>query len=105
MSKNPKIVCEKGSCQVYARKSGERSQLISVACCGNASGSVIVPPFVIFKGESLPDNLNAERYPDGTTFGKSKSGYMVTELFFEWMKFFISKIPPKRPVLLLLDGT
>lgn len=48
--KNPRIVTVRGDKKIYVKKSGERSKMISVEVCGNASGTVIIPPFVIFKG-------------------------------------------------------
>ncbi len=57
VAKSPKIVCTRGSKRVVVRKTGERSETISIACCGNASGNHILPPFVIFKGESLSEDV------------------------------------------------
>ena len=39
-----------------------------------------------------------------TAFHCSDSGWVNSELFFKWFKFFIKSIPTSRPVLLLLDG-
>ncbi len=57
VSKSPKIVCSRGSKRVVVRKSGERSETISIAACANASGNVILPPFIIFRGESLSEDV------------------------------------------------
>lgn len=51
--KSPKTVAQKSAKYVYARKSGERSVTVSLALCSNALGSVIIPPFLIFKGLSF----------------------------------------------------
>lgn len=102
--KSPKTVAKKGEKYVYARKSGERSVNISIAMCSNALGSVIIPPFLIFKGLSFLSDLHTECFPENTIFANSKSGYMVTDIFAEWLRIFVENIPPKRPVLLLLDG-
>lgn len=102
--KHPKIVIGKGSKRIGVEKPGERSETISAVVCANGAGSIIIPPFIIFRGQSLPANLNGDSYPSGTIFGLSKSGYMVSELFEEWMKMFVNDIPARRPVLLILDG-
>lgn len=104
VTKTPKVVARKGDKTVVSRKPGERSETISVACCANAAGTVILPPFVIFKGGSLTTNTKISNYPPDTTFACSDSGYMVSELFRHWLDLFVKKIPPARPVLLILDG-
>jgi hypothetical protein len=48
--------------------------------------------------------INPDDFPIDATFAVSDSGYMISELFFEWMKIFVQKIPPVRPVLLVIDG-
>ena len=40
----------------------------------------------------------------GTAFHCSDTGWVNTELFFEWLHFFVQSIPSSRPVLLILDG-
>ena len=42
---------------------------------------------------------------EGAYFGRSDSGWMVTELFYGWLaNHFIKHITSERPVLLLVDG-
>lgn len=104
VTKNPKILTIRVDKHVYVRKGGERTETISIAACGNANGTIILPPFVIFKGLSLSNDLNAEDYPDDTLFYHSKSGYMVIELFEVWFEEFICRAPAKRPLMLIFDG-
>lgn len=104
VTKHPKVLTKKGAKNVYTRTGGERSETISLAVCANASGTVILPPFIIFKGLSLSANLDPEQYPPGSIFSHSKSGYMVRDLFEAWMEVFIRNIPARRPVLLIFDG-
>ena len=40
----------------------------------------------------------------GTLFECSDNGWINQELYIKWFKFFIEKIPPARPVLLIQDG-
>lgn len=62
------------------------------------------PAFLIFKGLSFSSDLHIECFPENTIFSHSKSGYMVIKLFTAWLKIFVENIPPKCPVLLLLNG-
>uniref|UniRef100_A0A1X7TFC6 DDE-1 domain-containing protein n=1 Tax=Amphimedon queenslandica TaxID=400682 RepID=A0A1X7TFC6_AMPQE len=48
--------------------------------------------------------LQKEGAVPNTLFVTSDSGWITSELFVEWFKFFIQNIPPTRPVLLLQDG-
>lgn len=102
--KSPRTLAKRGSKYVFARKTGERSVTISLAACSNALGSVILPPFLIFKGMSLAGDIDSSKFPENALFTHSKSGYMVTDVFLNWLHVFNANIPPKRPVLLLLDG-
>lgn len=90
--------------EVYSKKPGERSETISIAVCANASGNIILPPFVIFKQSCFTTSAKIDEFPADTTFSCSDSGYIVSDLFIEWLKVFNSKIPPTRPVLLIIDG-
>lgn len=104
VAKGSKVVAKKGSRCVYVRVSGERSETISAASCGNAAGTVIIPPFFIFKGQSLSLTLEGETYPPLTVFANSESGYMTTIVFVEWFKHFLKNLPTIRPILLIFDG-
>lgn len=57
VSRMPKVVCKKGLKRVIVSKTSERSETITVIGSGNASGSVILPPFVIFRGESIEEEI------------------------------------------------
>lgn len=104
VSKGRKVVTKTGDRNVYIRVSGERSETISAAVSGNAAGSIILPPFFIFKGESLPASLVGDSYPPMTLFACSESGYMNSALFKAWFEMMIQHLPSIRPILLLLDG-
>lgn len=104
VAKGSKVVAKRGSRCVYVRVSGERSETISAASCANAAGTVIIPPFFIFKGQSLSATLEGETYPPLTVFANSESGYMTTTVFIEWFKHFLKHLPTVRPILLIFDG-
>jgi hypothetical protein len=42
--------------------------------------------------------------PSDTLFMVSDSGWMNKEIYLEWFRHFIQRIPPTRPVLLIQDG-
>ena len=97
-----KRVALRGARKVQGLSTGDKTQIIVVACA-NAAGRVL-PPMVIFKGERFNHEWSVGEVPD-TLFGMSESGWIDQELFFYWLKkLFIKQIPPQRPVMLLYDG-
>ena len=97
-----KVVTEVGRRNVWAVTSGEKGKTHTILSCVSAAGSAL-PPFMIFPRKRITDNLKSGAVP-GTTFHCSDTGWVNTELFFEWLQFFVRSIPPSRPVLLILDG-
>ena len=87
---------------VYSVSSDQKTQITTLVAA-NAAGSVI-PPMHIFPGSRFRYNP-LDGCVDGAYFGKSESGWMVTELFYGWVaNHFTAHIPPERPVLFLVDG-
>ena len=83
--------------------SADKGKTHTILACVSASGQVI-PPFMVYpRKRPVPDKMRIGAHPD-TVFHVSDSGWITRELFFEWFKMFIQKIPPSRPVLLVLDG-
>lgn len=81
------------------------SEHITIHCCISAAGNSI-PPFIIFK-TAFPGGNYTIGGPDGTIYGKQKSGFMDGELFVQWLtKLFIPHARPteERSILLLVDG-
>ncbi|CAB3996954.1 tigger transposable element-derived 6-like [Paramuricea clavata] len=78
---------------------------ITMLPCFNASGQWM-PPYFIFPGKRIPATYNPlEGGVDGSVFSMTESGYMNTETFYMWLaNHFIPNLPPKRPVLLLVDS-
>ncbi len=78
---------------------------ITMLPCFNASGQWM-PPYFIFPGKRIPTTYNPlEGGIDGSVFSMTESGYMHTETFYMWLaNHFIPNLPPKRPVLLLVDS-
>eukprot|EP00794_Sanderia_malayensis_P014572 gene14572-16075_t len=76
---------------------------ITTLQCISASGSVL-PPAVYFPGKSLNPEY-CLGFPRNVFLGFSDNGWMDTHQFYAWItNHFVHQIPPKRPVVLLLDG-
>lgn len=104
--KPSKILAHKGKHQVGAVTSGERGINTTCICCMNAAGEFI-PPMLIYKRTRMADGLKRGG-PPNTVYTCSESGWITAELFFEWLKHFITctKLEKfkKNQVLLVLDG-
>ena len=87
---------------VYGVTSDTKTQITTLVAA-NAAGNVI-PPMHVFPGIRFRYNP-LEGCVEGAYFGRSDSGWMVTELFYGWLaNHFIKHITSERPVLLLVDG-
>ncbi|CAB3988957.1 tigger transposable element-derived 6 [Paramuricea clavata] len=88
----------------YHVMSGNR-ECITMLLCFNASGQWM-PPYFIFPGKRIPVTYNPlEGGVDGSVFSMTESGYMNTQTFYMLLaNHFIPNLPPKRPVLLLVDS-
>ncbi|XP_011859301.1 PREDICTED: uncharacterized protein LOC105556801 [Vollenhovia emeryi] len=101
--KSGKVLCSSGTRDVRAKKGGERGQNVTLLATVNATGTIILPPMIIFRGKSLSEE-QMRNAMDGMLFAYSARSFIDSELFEMWFKRFINDIPPKRPVLLLMDG-
>ena len=50
----------------------------------------------------VPESMRNGAVP-GTIFMTSDSGWITQEIYLQWFKYFITSIPPARPVLLIED--
>lgn len=97
-----RVVTAIGKKYVYNRTYAERGETHTVLACICANGTWI-PPMIIFKGVRWTDILARDSLPNSLV-KLSPKGWINTELFVEWFKFFISAIPPQRPIILLMDS-
>ena len=98
----PKVITQKGQKKVRSRTSGNKSQVIVIACV-SAVGHAL-PPLVIFDTKGLNHEWTKEEVV-GTTYGLSAKGWVDTELFKEWLvNHFLKYTSGGRPLLLVLDG-
>lgn len=58
---------------------------------------------MIYPRKRMSEKLKQGAVPE-TLFECSDSGWINEELYTTWFKFFLTKIPPTRPVLLIEDG-
>ena len=97
-----KVLAPIGSKSVNKVCSGNKQQITTLACY-NAAGDV-VPPFHIFPGECFKENPLKDAVPN-SYFGRSDNGWMTASLFYGWLgNHFVKRIPPSRPVVLIVDG-
>ena len=98
-----KVVAEMGCHKVYAVTSAEKGKTHTILTCVSASGHVL-PPMMIFPRKQIPPANFREGAIAQTLFSNSPSGWINDDLFLQWFKFFLTNIPPTRPVLLIMDG-
>ena len=97
-----KVVTAIGKRYVYKRTYPDRGETHTLLGCVCAYGSWI-PPLIIFKGVRWNDNLKADCLPN-CMVKLSPKGWINSDLFLEWFKFFIDSIPSERPVILFMDS-
>lgn len=101
--KPPKVLSGKGKRQVGVISTAEKGHFTSVICCWNAIGTFIPPCFVYMDttNEKLLDDG-----PAGAIAWCSDSGYITSEIFTNWINFFIKCVRSNKnlPVLLILDN-
>ena len=97
-----KVITELGRRCVWSVTSAEKGKNHTILACVSASGFVL-PPFMIYPRKRVTENIKENAFP-GTNFNCSDSGWVNADLYLEWFKFFLSSIPPARPVLLIEDG-
>ena len=70
--------------------------------CSSASGHAI-PPMIIFPRVWVRQEFEAD-FPPGSLLAALKNGWMTSELYLKWIKFFLSQIPQLRLILPIQDG-
>ena len=97
-----KVMAEMGRHKVYAVTSAEKGKTHTILTCVSASGHVL-PPMMIYPRKQIPPDNFCEGTVAQTLFSNSPSGW-INDLFLQWFKFFLTRIPPTQPVLLIMDG-
>ena len=97
-----KVVAEVGR-RVWSITSAERGKNHTVVTCISASGFVLPPCLIYPRKRVVPENFRDGAIP-GTLFKNTENGWINQEVYMEWFQWFITVIPPARPVLLIEDG-
>lgn len=97
-----KVITEMGRKCVWSVTSAEKGKNHTILACVSASGFVL-PPFMIYPRKRIKENIKEGAFP-GTSFHCSNKGWVNSELYLDWFKFFLANIPPARPILLIEDG-
>jgi len=81
--KTGKLLCERGDRNCYVQVPNNEKEQLTVMCTFSANGDT-VPPMVIYPYKRLPRAI-AESVPDGWGIGLSSSGWMNSEVFYEYI--------------------
>ncbi|KAE9523095.1 hypothetical protein AGLY_016501 [Aphis glycines] len=97
-----KVVTAIGKRYVYKRTYADRGETHTLLGCMCANGSWI-PPLIIFKDVRWNDSLKSDCLPN-CMVKLSPRGWINSDLFLEWFRFFIDSIPSARPMILFMDS-
>ncbi|XP_063385493.1 uncharacterized protein LOC134671563 [Cydia fagiglandana] len=105
--KTGQVLAEKGAKNVYNIEQSQAKESITVLFTFSAAGQVCCP-FVIYPYQRMPIKKISDSVPDGWGIGKSDSGWMTTETFYEFIAnvfhpYLVSN-NVKLPVILFVDG-
>lgn len=99
-------MAKKGNKTVYQQVNPDEKECLTVLVTGSAAGAV-PPPTVLFKYKRIPGEI-AENFPKEWGLGKTESGWMTAEAFFEFMADifhpWLLKKNIKLPVFMFVDG-
>ena len=95
-----------GEKAVYSHVANDDKECITVLLTVNAAG-MVAPPMIVFKYERVPSAV-ASLMPPGWAAGKTESGWMTSESFFEYIANILYPwLVEKKttfPVVLFVDG-
>ena len=87
--KQGKVLAQLGQHHVYSITSAEKGKTHTVVSCVSAAGHVLPPMIVYPRKQRVPDHLKCGCVPN-TLFANSENGWINSELYLEWFKFFLS---------------
>ncbi|KAJ4451842.1 hypothetical protein ANN_03320, partial [Periplaneta americana] len=104
--KGNKVLARKGNKTIYQQVNSDEKECLTVLITGSANGSVVTP-LVVYKYERLPPEITLN-FPSHWALGKSDSGWMQSELFYEFLANFfhpwLKENNVTLPVILFVDG-
>lgn len=100
------MLARRGQRRVYSKVSSDEKELITSLIGGNAKG-LLAPSLVMFPYQRLPANI-VKNMPESWAFGRSPSGWMTCEAFYEYIAncFYpwLVSTNIKLPIVLFVDG-
>lgn len=81
--KGGKVLAKKGDKTIYQQVNADEKEYLTVLITGGAAGAV-PPPTILFKCKRIPQKI-AENFPKESSLGKTESGWMTCEAFFEFV--------------------
>ena len=100
--KSGRVLAMRGARDLY-RVTGNSKEQVTTLCAISAAGSV-VPPLHIFAGKRFKIDPMKGCVPN-VVMDKSDSGWINTDLFYNWLGgHFIKRTALIRPLVLLIDG-
>lgn len=104
--KSGQVLAEKGARNVYNVEQSQAKESITVLFTFSAAGNVCCP-FIVYPYQRLPEKIS-ESVPDGWGIGKSDTGWMTTEVFYEFIANvfhpYLLSNNIELPVILYVDG-
>lgn len=104
--KSGKVLGPKGYKNLYIIKKNYEKENITVLLVFAASGK-LCPPLVIFPYVRPPKAL-VDNMPESWVLGRSESGWMKSDVFYEYItndfNSWLTKNEVKKPILLFIDG-
>lgn len=104
--KGPKVLAKKGDKTVYQQVNADEKECVTVLVTGSAGGN-IAPTTVLFKYKRIPQDI-ADNFPHEWGLGKTDSGWMTCEAFFEFIAdiFYpwLVRTQVTLPIILFVDG-
>ena len=104
--KTGKVIAPTGYKNIYQVQAGNEKETLTVLMVFSADGNML-PPMVVFPYLRPPKDVVASM-PEGWFLGRSESGWMKSETFYEYvancMDLWLDENQIKRPVILFVDG-
>lgn len=103
--KGQAVLAKKGQKTVYTRSGNDEKENLTL-CLGASADGKLMPIMAIFPYKRIRNNI-LQKYPKEWVVGKSDSGWMTCQTFFEYIanefNGFLIKEDIKKPVILFLD--
>ena len=97
-----KVLCDKHCSRNFQITGSCKTSITTLQCmCDNGT---VISPAALFPGVRFNLEYSIE-FPQNFYLGFTQNGWMDTKPFYAWItNHFVKKIPPLRPIVLLIDG-